>query len=218
MEKIIKTIKEDIGSIITELKNMRKQEMYKWLQYSCASDMDFRDYRKMVDTLMKSYDSLKRMYECDIDAEFISWFSGVMTCESEEIHTIMGICMSSYNQYRCLSDAYCKMIDKMQQIKKNVIEFTNKSVVPDVSYTPCTTINTTTTKVVLGNILDNVDGSSYGFKIIGDDIKHTYSIQITEDSVETANLLSEKFPEIFEVFKGFYIGTGEPVKSIHITI
>jgi len=65
---------------------------------------------------------------------------------------------------------------------------------------------------------------SEALKSVSEDInvkempKKTYSVEITDYSVETANLLTEKYPEMFQCMKGVYIGTGEPVKTINITI
>ena len=78
-EIMIKTIKEDIKYMLTELGNMRKAEIKKELENKALMNgvstssakyyiytKDFRPYRKMVDSLSKNYDSLNQFYKYNI--------------------------------------------------------------------------------------------------------------------------------------------------------
>lgn len=119
-EIMIKTIKEDIMYIFQELENMRKTEKDKDLLIYIK---DFRPYRSMVDTLLKTYDNFYRMIISNNlsreNARFIDNFLNSLIVESTELHKLMETCKGEYNQYRCLSDAYIKLTDKICRIERD---------------------------------------------------------------------------------------------------
>ena len=135
-EIMIKTIKEDIKYMLTELGNVRKTEIKKELEnkelmngVSTSSAKyyiyikDFRPYRKMVDSLSKLYDSLNQFYKYNIlkgDEEFVEYIVSSLFAESKELHKLMETCKVDYDQYRCMSDAYVKITDKICRIERDM--------------------------------------------------------------------------------------------------
>ena len=143
-EIMIKTIKEDIKYMLTELGNMRKVEINKDTKNKLMENSglsqdavgyivyikDFRPYRKMVDSLSKLYDSLNQMYKYNMlkgDKEFVEYVVSSLFAESKELHKLMETCKEDYDQYRCMSDAYVKLTDKICRIERD-----KPNVVPEI--------------------------------------------------------------------------------------
>jgi len=142
-EIMIKTIKEDITYMLAELGNIRKTELDNKFKneenikdldknspYYSTYIMDFRPYRDMVITLIKTYDNLNKMYNYNIfkeDRIFVEYFVSGLFIKSFRLHKLMEICKDNYNQYRCLSDAYVKLTEKICKIERDrPMEFKNK--------------------------------------------------------------------------------------------
>ena len=136
-EIMIKTIKEDITYMLAELGNMRKTEINKDTKNKLMENSglsqesvgyrvytkDFRPYRKMVDSLSKLYDSLNQMYKYNMlkgDKEFVEYIVLSLFAESKELHKLMETCKEDYDQYRCMSDAYVKLTDKICRIERDM--------------------------------------------------------------------------------------------------
>jgi len=136
-EIMIKTIKEDITYMLAELGNMRKAEVNKDTKNKLMENSglsqdsvgyrvyfkDFRPYRKMVDSLSKLYDSLNQMYKYNMlkgDEEFVEYIVSSLFAESKELHKLMETCKEDYDQYRCMSDAYVKLTDKICRIERDM--------------------------------------------------------------------------------------------------
>jgi len=135
-EIMINTIKEDITYMLTELGNMRKIEQgkdtkNKLMENSGLSQdavgyivyiKDFRPYRKMVDSLNKAYDNLNQMCRYNMSKEdilFMDNFVISLFVETGELHKLMEDCKGDYDQYRCLSDAYTRLTDKICRIERD---------------------------------------------------------------------------------------------------
>ena len=136
-EIMIKTIKEDITYMLTELGNMRKAEQNKDTKNKLMENSglskdsvgyrvyfkDFRPYRKMVDSLSKLYDSINQMYKYNMlngDRGFVDYVVSSLFAESKELHSLMETCKEDYDQYRCMSDAYVKLTDKICRIERDM--------------------------------------------------------------------------------------------------
>jgi len=136
-EIMIKTIKEDSTYMLTELGNMRKAEQEKDLKNILMENSglskdsvgyrvyfkDFRPYRKMVDSLSKNYDSLNQLYKYNIlkgDEKFVEYIVSSLFIEAGELHKLMETCKEDYDQYRCMSDAYVKLTDKICRIERDM--------------------------------------------------------------------------------------------------
>lgn len=114
-EIMIKIIKEDITYMLQELGNIRKQQCTK-----DASFRDFKPYRSMVDTLINTYDNLNTMYNYNIykkDGSYVEYFISALFIKSERVHELMEACKGEHSQYRCLSDVYTKLTNKICKIE-----------------------------------------------------------------------------------------------------
>jgi len=207
-ETMIKTIKEDIKYMLTELGNMRKIEQDKDLKNKLMENSglsqdavgyrvyikDFRPYRKMVDSLSKLYDSLNQMYKYNMlkgDEEFVEYIVSSLFAESKELHKLMETCKEDYDQYRCLSDAYVKITDKICRIERDMprdkaIEFDDK-----------------------GNM--NLKEGTIKYP-------QNYSVEITEDSVGVVNVLSKLYPKMFKYMEGTNLNGDKQINTLWITI
>ena len=131
---MINTIKKDIEYIINELWIMRNKEEMKdvrneeqkgkdpesvgFIHYT----KDFRPYRGMVDTLLKSFDNLNKMFNYDLykyELDFVEEFLNGLISESKNLHRLKEKCKGEYDQYRCLSDVYIKLTDKISKIERD---------------------------------------------------------------------------------------------------
>jgi len=135
-EIMVKTIKEDITYMLKELGNIRKSEQSKdvknmFMENSGLSQdavgyivyfKDFRPYRKMVDSLNKAHDNLNQMCRYNMSKEdilFMDNFVISLFVETGELHKLMEDCKGDYDQYRCLSDAYIRLTDKICKIERD---------------------------------------------------------------------------------------------------
>lgn len=131
---MIDTIKTDMEYILGELWVMRNKEEMKDFRNLEQKDKDpesvgfvhyikdFRPYRGMVDTLLKSFDNLNKMFDYRLfkdNPEFVEEFLNRLISESESLHQLMEKCKGDYNQYRCLSDVFIKLTDKIGRITKD---------------------------------------------------------------------------------------------------
>jgi len=136
-EIMIKTIKEDITYMLKELGNIRKLEQSKDVKNILMENSglsqdavgyivyikDFRPYRKMVDSLNKAYDNLNQMCRYNMSKEdilFMDNFVISLFVETGELHKLMEDCKGDYDQYRCLSDAYVRLTDKICKIERDM--------------------------------------------------------------------------------------------------
>ena len=136
-EIMVKTIKEDITYMLKELGNIRKSEQSKdvknmFMENSGLSQdavgyivyfKDFRPYRKMVDSLNKAHDNLNQMCRYNMSKEdilFMDNFVISLFVETGELHKLMEDCKGDYDQYRCLSDAYVRLTDKICKIERDM--------------------------------------------------------------------------------------------------
>jgi hypothetical protein len=133
-EIMIETIKKDITYMLKELGNIRKTEQDKVLKNKEMENidpkqlgyriytMDFRSYRKMVDALTKAYDNLNQMYKYNVlkgDGVFAEYFVSSLFIEADRLHKLMETCKKDYDLYRCMSDAYIKLTDKICKIESH---------------------------------------------------------------------------------------------------
>jgi len=216
---MINTIKADIEYILGELAVMRNKEDMKTVKNEALKYMnqdqvgfvyytkDYRPYRIMVDTLIKNFDNLNKiccykLYE--FEKEFVDKFLNNLTNETENLHKLKESCKGEYEQYRCLSDAFIKLTDKICRIERDKIQN-----IQDVQKGKMKELDK---ELLAVETKINEKLKSFESK------PKTYSIEIYGDSVEVADLLTEKYPEIFQCMKGLYIETGKPVKSLNITL
>ena len=132
---MINTIKADIEYILDELAVIRNKEDMKIVKNEALKYIDqeqigfihytkdYRPYRSMVDTLIKNYDNLNKIY-CyklyEFEKEFVDKFLNNLTNETENLHRLKESCKGQYEQYRCLSDAYVKITDKICRIERDM--------------------------------------------------------------------------------------------------
>ena len=129
---IIGATKDDIKYMVQELKNIRKHESDKDLKNKsmecvnpnsvgyCVLFKDFKPYRSMVDTLIKTIDNLNRMSNHNSYQEHSEFMSDIfkrLNYEAGELHKLKEDCKGDYNQYRCLSDAYIRLTDKIYKLE-----------------------------------------------------------------------------------------------------
>jgi len=215
---MIDTIKNHIEYILDELwviknkeemKDFRNEEQKLAGIDSASSDFvnyvkDFRPYRGMVDTLLKSYDVLNKMFDYSLfkyDSEFAEEFLNRLIIESKDLHILMKKCKSDYNQFRCLSDSYVKLADKINRIERDrprdKQEEQLKKLDKAIEYE----------EDKINEKLKSLDSK-----------QQTYYVEITDDSVFEAKILSEKYPDIFKYLHGVYISNNEPSNRLYITL
>jgi len=129
---IIGATKDDIKYMVQELKNIRKHESDKDLKNKsmegvnpnsvgyCVWFKDFKPYRSMVDTLIKTIDNLNRMCNHNSYQEHSEFMNDIfrrLNYEAGELHKLKEDCKGDYNQYRCLSDAYIRLTDKIYKLE-----------------------------------------------------------------------------------------------------
>jgi len=121
MENIIKNIKEDIDYILDELKIIRNT-LSKYNNYNSSKPDVYKSYRSMVDTLNKTYEGLYDLYKYNIfkaDKEFAEYFIDKLNSEIEALTKLKEQCKKDYNQYRCLNDAYLRLIYTLNKIERS---------------------------------------------------------------------------------------------------
>lgn len=157
---MIEQIKNDINYVMSELGNIRNREVSKdFIKKRMFVDSDspelvlyvknFKTYRSMVDTLIKMYDNLNKIYNYDLgsfESIFVENFHKNLALELESLNETRENCKGEYEQYRCLSDAFIKLSDMIckinkckpqetkQEPEKPTVLFTNKKITLDTSY------------------------------------------------------------------------------------
>lgn len=110
-ENATNNIKKDLTYLLDELKNQRKE--------SEIVDKDFKVYRNTVDTLVKTYDSLNKLHSYQFykkDVEYHSYFLSSLILETEKLQELKEKYKNSNSQFRCLTDAYLKLVEKIEQL------------------------------------------------------------------------------------------------------
>jgi hypothetical protein len=117
MNATIYLIQKDIEHMFGTLIKIRKFEDVKDI-----ATIDFKPYRSMVDSLLKTFDTLNKLYNYNIlkeNAEFSEYFYSSLVIEKDKLRDIITFCRDNQNQYRCLNDAYLKLIEKIDRIDKD---------------------------------------------------------------------------------------------------
>ena len=133
-QTIIEATKNDILYMISELQAIRfnegaKDQKNTEMQESGIDSRavgyqiwikNYKPYRSMVDSLIKTMDSLNRM--CNHQAlqqqsEFMNYVVDKLNYEVGELQNLKEKCKGEYEQYRCLNDAYISLTNKMYKIE-----------------------------------------------------------------------------------------------------
>jgi len=87
-----------------------------------ASEKNYSNYRKLIDSLSKLYNTYKQLTRTEgkCNKEFIVELRDSLETEIESVHDLMKESLVSKldDQYRCLSDSYIKLIDLVGMIRK----------------------------------------------------------------------------------------------------
>jgi len=83
-------------------------------------DKNYSNYRKLIDSLSKLYNTYNQLSKED-NPQFLNSLVNGLQEETKSVHDLMRESLKSErdNQYRCLSDAYIKLINLIDNIKKN---------------------------------------------------------------------------------------------------
>jgi len=83
-------------------------------------DKNYSNYRKLIDLLSKLYNTYNQLSKED-NLQFLNSLVNGLQEETKSVHDLMRDSLKSErdNQYRCLSDAYIKLINLIDNIKKN---------------------------------------------------------------------------------------------------
>ena len=83
-------------------------------------DKNYSNYRKLIDLLSKLYNTYNQLSKED-NPQFLNSLVNELQEETKSVHDLMRDSLKSErdNQYRCLSDAYIKLINLIDNIKKN---------------------------------------------------------------------------------------------------
>lgn len=109
----IDNIKKDVEFLFEQLSSIR------------TSNTDFKPYRNTVDSLIKTFDSLNKLYNYNLsneDTEYYNSFLSKLKNEAEELQNLKEIYKNNNSQFRCLNDAYLKLIEKIYQLEKYKID------------------------------------------------------------------------------------------------
>jgi len=132
------TVENDIKDLIFMIQNVRKIQditttamsgtvtVVGWVSTETVEAKNYSDYRKLVDSLKKLVDIHYKLFQLSKDKEngkeFCAELIEILNSEVNSCHKLMSDALSRKNeeQYRCLSDAYVRLIDLVTNAERNV--------------------------------------------------------------------------------------------------
>ena len=125
-----KELKEN--RIITSESNMFE----KVYRFENASEKNYSDYRKLIDSLRKLTDTLHRLPKQNNAIMKIHFYYNLyesLNCEINECHKLMkdSLDKEETGQYRCLNDSYLKLIEIIDSLERDMPEMNNDKTVKE---------------------------------------------------------------------------------------
>ena len=109
--KVIKILEEDIIELGESICNERIAQQQKPFSFEVS---DYKQYKKLIDTFVTNFRTYLRFQEVKYDNAICLRFKNWCETEIEEIHGVMKECQNNnYDQYRCLSYVYTKLLNEL---------------------------------------------------------------------------------------------------------
>jgi len=118
-------LKNDINDMFNKLNDLCKcssESITLDMQEIDLKLKDFRPYRNTVNSIVKTFDSLNKLYDYSLykdDKNYIMIFITNIEYEIKRINALKEICKDNNEQYRCLQDTHITLTNTLDKIYKS---------------------------------------------------------------------------------------------------